>query len=273
MRHVEDIKSLITILQTSSKFHMLIISGAPGWGKTHTVCETLSAKGTPYTLAGSYTTPLGLYNILKENSDSTIVLDDTIGLLENDISLSILKAATWSSDKTSRNISWNSTSKLVENHSIEFAGKLILITNHLPGNSHCHAIASRSLVYEIETDEDFVVSAFQNAIPSEEESHGIESKKIAAEFLCSLKPTHDISRFNLRTLELATTYASSGMPNWQELLVRSLPRPCDDDVISKLSHSGLPITEQIRSFQQLTGKSRRTFFYKRKKLVLKANHQ
>lgn len=267
MRHIEDIKSLITILQSSPKFHMLIISGAPGWGKTHTVCKTLSSIGKPFELAGSYTTPLGLFNILKENPDSTIVLDDTIGLLENDIALSIIKSATWSSDNNSRTIRWNSTSKLVEHHSIEFSGKLILITNRLPGTSHCHAIASRSLVYEIETDEEFVVNAFQNAIRSAEESPDFESKKMAADFLCSLKRTHEISKFNLRTLELATTYAASGIPNWQELLVRSLPRLCDDEVIAKLGSSNLPITEQICAFQKLTGKSRRTFFYKRKQLL------
>lgn len=266
MQHVKDIENLITILLASKKFHMLAITGAPGWAKSYTVQSVLESINRPYINGGSYVTPLGLYNLLHQNPDEVILLDDTGGLLQSDIGLSILNAATWSVGSNPRLVKWTSNSKSVDVPCYAFNGKIIALANRWSRAGQMETVISRSLHYQINVDADFVKSTFKNIATQPHNGYDVQSVEEASDFLLSLESTHDISRFNLRTLDLALDYLSSGIPNWRSLLAKSLPRPSDSDVIGSLSRSGAPIKEQLRSFQELTGKSRRTFFNLRKSL-------
>jgi hypothetical protein len=64
MDYLNDIKKIIRILIRSQKFHLLCISGAPGWAKTHTTRQFLSELGTKYRMLGAYSTAIALYKLL-----------------------------------------------------------------------------------------------------------------------------------------------------------------------------------------------------------------
>lgn len=115
----------------------LIVSGAPGIGKTETVNRTLESQGLSegddYTIVrGNIVSSFQLYQMLFENSNATdiCVLDDCDSILKDANALNILKAALESGSRK-RRISYKSQS--VENLGIptefEYEGRCIFITN------------------------------------------------------------------------------------------------------------------------------------------------
>jgi hypothetical protein len=115
----------------------LIVSGAPGIGKSETIRQILEAekisKGIEYSIVhGSIISAFQLYQTLFEHSDENdiLVLDDSDGLLNDLGCINLLKAALESGNKP-RTIDYHSQSVL--NIGIptrfEFSGSMIFITN------------------------------------------------------------------------------------------------------------------------------------------------
>ena len=69
MRYLPEIKSLIEFMLGSPSHHVLVISSAPGWGKTNWTRKILGEMGVEYHLLGAYSTPLALYNKLASSID------------------------------------------------------------------------------------------------------------------------------------------------------------------------------------------------------------
>ncbi len=134
MDYLNELKKFISILVRSQKFHLLCISSAPGWAKTHTTRQFLGELDVEYHMLGAYSTPLALYNHLSEFPNDISVIDDTAGLFYSAQALSILNAATWPgvSKSGKRVVTWASTSEKVSVPSFEFYGKIIVLTNFLP---------------------------------------------------------------------------------------------------------------------------------------------
>lgn len=146
----------------------LVVTGAPGVGKTHGVEAVLSlqeandAKFRKYEIVKGKVSPLMLYSKLYEYRDAgdVLVFDDCDSVLDEDTSLNILKAALDSGDR--RVINWNTTSKfLVTNDlptSFEFEGAVIFITNTKFENNrtklrpHLEAIESRCHYLDLTID-------------------------------------------------------------------------------------------------------------------------
>ena len=143
----------------------LVVSGAPGVGKTHEIQRVLEMFGFEhlfvsaeeavpastedeleaeldaiklseeelsdkkyYVLIKGRITPLGLYSVLHEYKDHIIVFDDCDNVLEDSNSLNILKAALDSYER--RFICWNS--RAIGNNiprRFEFKGTVIFISN------------------------------------------------------------------------------------------------------------------------------------------------
>ena len=122
----------------------MIVSGAPGVGKSFGVEKVLSKHGVMADIAGDEKlkkyeivkgamSAIGLYSKLYEFSaeKNILVFDDCDSVLLDDLSLNILKAALDTSKK--RTIHWNTDSRLLRSegvpNSFEFKGGAIFITN------------------------------------------------------------------------------------------------------------------------------------------------
>ena len=120
----------------------MILQGPPGIGKSYGVIKKLEhaslfdnikniAPG--FEVIKGAMTPIGLYMTLFNYSDkdNVLVFDDADGVLYDELSLNLLKAAMDTSAK--RKISWSAQSLALEKegipNSFEFKGSIIFITN------------------------------------------------------------------------------------------------------------------------------------------------
>ena len=64
MKHLADVGDYFEVLLASQHFHVLLVEGPPGWGKTSLIRDILGRLQLPYQLVGSFVTPLALFNEL-----------------------------------------------------------------------------------------------------------------------------------------------------------------------------------------------------------------
>ncbi len=150
----------------------MIVSGPPGVGKSHNVeavlqkdglFDTLGERKPKYEVVKGAMSSIGLYSKLYEFSDSkhVLVFDDCDDILQEELSLNILKGALDSGSK--RYISWNTDSRILRSEGIpdrfEFKGAAIFITNikfeHVRSKklrSHLDALESRCHYMDLEMD-------------------------------------------------------------------------------------------------------------------------
>lgn len=115
----------------------LVVSGAAGVGKSHTVEEVLEQQAqlgrTRYAVIKGTITPIQLYRTLYEFQDpgSVVVLDDADGVLFNEDALNLLKSALDTTGK--RKLCWLSEAIGRGNDALpsafEYKGTMIFITN------------------------------------------------------------------------------------------------------------------------------------------------
>lgn len=115
----------------------LIVSGAPGTGKSHTIehlLKTADEKGSiRCTVVRGAITGVNLYKLLFRCSSSkdVILLDDADSIYEDEDSMNILKAALDTSE--TRHISWLSESAALKSEGVpttfQYEGAMIFITN------------------------------------------------------------------------------------------------------------------------------------------------
>ena len=139
-REIEDRFNVMETLVDgvlSRNIKSMIISGAPGIGKSFTVDEKLlkaknEGKINYSQLTGSCT-PIGLYLQLwnHQNHNDVLVLDDIDSIFQDQESLNLLKGAL--DTGRTRQISWMSASSFLRDEGIdntfEFNGTVIFITN------------------------------------------------------------------------------------------------------------------------------------------------
>jgi hypothetical protein len=165
MRERFEILEDMTKACKSGKVRALIVSGAPGVGKSFGVEKVLSNYDMfaniaqdqslkKYEVVKGAITELGLYAKLYEfrNDKHILVFDDCDTIFGSELSLNILKAALDTSAK--RMIHWNADSYKLKEEGIpnkfEFCGSVIFITNvdfnHIRSKklkSHLDALSSR----------------------------------------------------------------------------------------------------------------------------------
>ena len=120
----------------------MIVSGPPGVGKSYGVEKELAkanmfdaiAQTAPkYEVVKGAMTPIGLYRTLFRHSakDHVLVFDDCDAVLQDDLSLNLLKAALDSGKR--RRVHWNADSNYLRREGIpevfDFCGAVIFITN------------------------------------------------------------------------------------------------------------------------------------------------
>lgn len=116
----------------------MIISGSPGVGKTFTLNKMLQQAQdnddiASYTLFGGHLSPLGLYQLLYENSSpgDVIVLDDTDCVFFDEDTMGLLKIALDTGEE--RKLRWMSHSRILQEQDIPteftYEGSIIFISN------------------------------------------------------------------------------------------------------------------------------------------------
>lgn len=120
----------------------LVVAGPPGIGKSFGVekqldvanlFRTMEGKNPNYEIVSGAVSPIGLYQKLYYNrkKDQVLVFDDADGILFEEESLNLLKAALNSGDR--RRICWNKESRTLQvddiPDSFDFEGSVIFLTN------------------------------------------------------------------------------------------------------------------------------------------------
>ena len=218
----------------------LIVSGAPGTGKSYGVEKTLHLNGfatfigdkrLPYEIIRGNISPIGLYKKLHEfsNKGDVLVFDDSDAVFFDPISLSLLKVALDTSSK--RIISWNTNSLDLKDLGIpnkfEFHGSVIFITNMDLENTrskqlkpHFDALISRShyLDLTIKTRRDKFLR-IKGLVKHNKmlNFHGLDDET-SESILTYMKNNVD----NLRELSLRTTFKIADVAkmkpnNWQKI--------------------------------------------------------
>jgi hypothetical protein len=167
-----DILTEMTKAVKSGDVRAMIVSGPPGVGKSHNVEAVLQKDGLfdvlgerkpRFEVVKGAMSSIGLYSKLYEFSDakSVLVFDDCDDILQEELSLNILKGALDSNAR--RFISWNTDSRILRSEGIpdrfEFKGAAIFITNikfeHVRSKklrSHLDALESRCHYMDLEMD-------------------------------------------------------------------------------------------------------------------------
>jgi hypothetical protein len=126
----------------STDIRAMIVSGPPGVGKSYGVekqlekasmFDVIASVNPKYEVVKGAMTPIGLYATLFRHSadGNVLVFDDCDVVLQDDLSLNLLKAALDSGKK--RKVFWNADSNLLRREGIpssfDFEGAVIFITN------------------------------------------------------------------------------------------------------------------------------------------------
>ena len=145
---IERLRERFSILEDMTRackkgdVRAMIVSGPPGVGKSfgvekvlgkHDMIATLGERPPKYQVVKGAMSAIGLYCKLYNyaDKDNVLVFDDCDSVLQDDLSLNILKAALDS--KKNRTIHWNTDSFKLRNEgvpdSFQFKGSAIFITN------------------------------------------------------------------------------------------------------------------------------------------------
>lgn len=167
-----DILSEMTRSTVNGNIRSMIVSGPPGVGKSFGILEELERMNMFSDVAGEDAkfqvvkgamTALGLYCQLHQYKEkgNVLVFDDCDTVLQDELSLNILKAALDSGKR--RRIFWNSDSRKLSDEGIpnyfDFAGSVIFVTNikfdHIRSKKlrdHLDALESRSHYLDLTLD-------------------------------------------------------------------------------------------------------------------------
>ena len=217
----------------------MIVTGPPGVGKSfgvekvlgkHDMIATLSEKAPKYQVVKGAMSAIGLYCKLFNyaDKDNVLVFDDCDSILQEDLSLNILKAALDS--KKTRRIHWNTDSFKLRNEgvpdSFEFKGSAIFITNIKFENvkskkmrDHLAAIESRCHYIDltIDSEREKMLRIKQIVSDGMLKSHQLdeETHERVVDFI-------DINKKNLRELSLRTVLKVADLAkafphNWEAM--------------------------------------------------------
>ena len=242
---IERLRERFQILEDMTKackkgdVRAMIVTGPPGVGKSfgvekvlgaHELIATLGDRPAKYQVVKGAMSAIGLYCKLFNyaDKDNVLVFDDCDSILQEDLSLNILKAALDS--KSSRRIHWNTDSFKLRNEgvpdSFEFKGSCIFITNIKFENvkskkmrDHLAAIESRCHYIDltIDTDREKMLRIKQITKDGMLAKHMLddETHERIVDFI-------DINKKNLRELSLRTVLkvadlAKAFPSNWEAM--------------------------------------------------------
>ena len=232
---------LVEAVASDANINSLIVSGAPGLGKSYEVNKVLTKINNGeygFVFHRGYLRATHLYRLLWENRlpGQTVVLDDVDTIFSDETSLNMLKAAL--ELKPERVIGWGSEKEFVDQDGevipryFSYQGNVIFLTNlnfsdMSAGNNkhaaHLSALDSRSLVLDlkIKTKREFMAKIKQTVKAGMLRDKGLyddESDKIVAFMEANIDQLKELS---LRMCEkLASLYLMD--PKDWEMMARTV---------------------------------------------------
>lgn len=208
---LQDLTTMVVTGITPS----LVVTGPGGNGKTSTVMSVVQSAldSSAYITFKGYSTARGLYNTLYDNNGKLIIFDDCDSVLEDKVSLNILKSALDSYDK--RAISWMAKMNKgdVYPSQFDFTGRIIFISNK-EGRNLDSAIRSRSLMVDLTMTPVEKIERLSHILPNILPEYSMEVKEQALEFLDGIKDSYDI---NIRTFIMVSKMSKSFPDTWRNL--------------------------------------------------------
>ena len=223
----------------------MIVSGAPGVGKSHGIeevmhkYETLEMLGMErkHEFVKGNMSPIGLYAKLYslKEKDNVVIFDDCDSIFEDVLALNILKAALDSKPK--RTINWNTDSFKLRNEGIpdsfQFEGSAIFITNVKFSNvkskklkDHLEALESRChyLDLTIDSNRDKLLRIKQVIEDGMMEDYGF-SEEVIDEVLEYVENNQNSFReLSLRTVVKLADLVRAFSDTWQDVAQLTLLR-------------------------------------------------
>lgn len=237
-----DVLSVLADGVADKNIRSLIVAGAPGVGKTHTleakleVAKRMGKVKDVVVIKGSIS-PIGLYVQLWENRNAgnVILLDDIDSVFNDEEALNLLKGAL-DTTKT-RRISWAKASSFLRDNDIpnsfDYNGQIVFITNTDPDAviakggklaPHMAALLSRSVFLDlcIHDPKSIMIRVEQVLSESSMLSDLGVSKGQAAEIVGWMTQNLDkLRNVSLRTvIQLAAFIKTS--PNWKSLATATM---------------------------------------------------
>jgi hypothetical protein len=272
MKPNENIMAQVRTIASSQNFHLLIVEGRPGTGKSTAIAAALDKLGIKPRILGAYSTPLGFYNFLSENRTATILADDTSGILASPLAMAILKSATWDQPGHGRMIRWVSTTERAVSSEFVFTGKIIFICNSFPKTHDAEAVKNRSLDLLVEPGVDETKELLTLAAADTDRFPNQKIAKLVLKKIIGELSEENVAKISYRNLQKAYEIAVHNPVTWQEMTtLRALAHPARETpqkIILKLEKSNAKVKDQLSEFERLTGLKRRTFFKYRKQLGL-----
>jgi hypothetical protein len=229
----EFVTEMVTMLARGEQASV-IITGPGGLGKSFTVIKSLDSSGfkdisvlddlpvgfvlnggRTYRVVKGYSTAKGLYRTLYENREGVIVFDDCDSVLNDAVSLNILKAALDSYDK--RIISWRADIRDEDlPTSFLFSGRVVFISNR-PSNAIDQAIISRSLAVDLSMTMQQKVDRMRWLLTQDDfmPEFELEYKIDAIDLIESL--IDSVKELSLRSLIQVTKIRKANTPRWRDL--------------------------------------------------------
>ena len=254
----------------------LIVTGVGGIGKSYQITKTIKELGLKenddYVSINGYMTPLKLYEIVYENQDKLIIFDDIEGILSNKISIAILKGLLWDTGNNKRMVTYNSTTSQLQYPSMfEFTGQVIIISNKIDkaNDVHTKALLSRAIHYNLEfalDDIKEILKQISTVMPYK--NINLETRLQITTYITdnSDNTTKDL---NIRGLIKAFDiylYANSEHIDWQPLVLELFNKDENLIAIKEILNEYSKRKDQIKAYIELTGQSRRQFYYALKKI-------
>jgi hypothetical protein len=210
--YLQDLTTMVVIEEAPS----LILVGEGGLGKTYSVSKAIKDNGLyegNWISFKGYSTPRGLFNALYDNNGKLIVFDDCDSILEDKVSLNILKSALDSYEK--RTISWMAKMNKNDDYpqQFEFTGRIIFISNKAKEKID-GAILSRSLVIDLSMTPKEKVERMRFILDDIMPEYPRAIKLDALNFLENNKENTNL---NMRTLITVSKVRKSFPNKWERL--------------------------------------------------------
>ena len=239
-----DVLDLMSDGLISGDIRSLIISGAPGIGKTYGLNKKLSTEhdngAINYNLVTGKMTAIGLYEQLYKNRESTsVTMIDDVDVFSDMDTLNILKAALDTGDV--RKICWNTASSYLEDNKIPrefiFNGVVVFITNvdldkeiekETKISPHVNALLSRSVYLDlgVHSNQEIMIR-IEHVIKNTNmlRDSGLNDRECSDVLLWMQANIENLRTVSLRTALQISTFINTNMERWKDIAEITLFKP------------------------------------------------
>ncbi|MGC9309799.1 MAG: hypothetical protein ACP5D2_03850, partial [Candidatus Nanoarchaeia archaeon] len=239
---------------------LLLLVGEAGMGKTRTTLEYLKKDKISHAYISCYTTPLSFYELLYKHKDKQVLVIDDIEGLGDEKVISMLKSACWRNTGNKKIVSYNSTTKLLEElelpTSFELKANLVLIFNKIPNNFK--AVVNRGIKLDFNFNFEEKIEIFDLF----KDKAQIDEK--VAEHL-RLSCSNATKNLSIRTAVILSKLKSSGA-EWLKFAEEILETDEEEVLLIQKVAKSHDLKCACASWCEETGHHRATFYRKYKRL-------